>query len=205
MAIFITCLKAFPLQNNPDSETYPVPAESPEAWIRPICIQTSPVLWIQFIESGSGSSISSESGYGSGSESGSRVLMSKNWKKHSWKLFYILFWSKIAIDLFLGLHKGRPSYRRSHQPSKESIQHFKGWNLLTVLNFSVSFLPSWIRIHNTAKHCKWAWCPNRKRKGCVSSPYLDLLFLVRLPDTYTRELGTENTEITPALFLNHRQ
>jgi hypothetical protein len=38
-----------------------------------------------------------------------------------------------------------------------------------------------------------------------SSPCLDLLFLVRLPDTYTRELGTENTEITPALFLTNRQ
>jgi hypothetical protein len=31
---------------------------------------------------------------------------------------------KIAIYLSLGLHKGRPSYRRG-QPSKENIQHFK--------------------------------------------------------------------------------
>ncbi len=34
----------------------------------------------------------------------------------------ITFWSKIAIYLYLGLHKGRPSYRRSLQPSKENIQ-----------------------------------------------------------------------------------
>jgi hypothetical protein len=30
---------------------------------------------------------------------------------------------------FLGLHKGRPSYRSSHQPSKENIKHFKRWKL----------------------------------------------------------------------------
>jgi hypothetical protein len=33
--------------------------------------------------------------------------------------------SKIAIFLSLGLRKGCPSYRRSLQPSKENIQHFK--------------------------------------------------------------------------------
>jgi hypothetical protein len=38
--------------------------------------------------------------------------------------FYIFFCSKIAIYLSLGLFKGRPSYRRSLQPSKENIQHF---------------------------------------------------------------------------------
>jgi hypothetical protein len=31
--------------------------------------------------------------------------------------------SQIAIYLSPGLHKGRPSYRRSLQPSKENIQH----------------------------------------------------------------------------------
>jgi hypothetical protein len=41
----------------------------------------------------------------------------------------------------------------------------------------------------------------KKLKGVCLSPCLDLLFLVRLPDTYTRELGTENTENTAALFL----
>jgi hypothetical protein len=29
------------------------------------------------------------------------------------------------LMLFLGLHKGRPIYRRSLQPPKENIQHFK--------------------------------------------------------------------------------
>jgi hypothetical protein len=33
--------------------------------------------------------------------------------------------SKTTIYLSLGLHKGCPSYRRSLQPSKENIQHFK--------------------------------------------------------------------------------
>ncbi len=60
------------------------------------------------------------------------------------------FDKKIVIYLSLGLHKGRPSYRRSLQPSKENIHHFKRWNLLAVSYFSGSFLSSWI--HNTASH-----------------------------------------------------
>jgi hypothetical protein len=51
--------------------------------------------------------------------------MTKNWKKFTAGKFFILFSTKIAIYLSLGLHKGRPSYRRSLQPSKENIQHFK--------------------------------------------------------------------------------
>ncbi len=38
------------------------------------------------------------------------------------------FLSNTAISLSLGFHKGRPSYRRSLQPSKGNIQHFKTWN-----------------------------------------------------------------------------
>jgi hypothetical protein len=34
------------------------------------------------------------------------------------------FFSKIAFYLSLGLHKGRPSYRRSLHLSKEKIHHF---------------------------------------------------------------------------------
>jgi hypothetical protein len=37
-----------------------------------------------------------------------------------------------------------PSYRRSHQPWKENIQHFKKWNSLTFSYFCGLFLPSWI-------------------------------------------------------------
>jgi hypothetical protein len=36
-----------------------------------------------------------------------------------------IFLIKIAIYLSLGLHKGRPSYRRSLQPSKKKLLHFK--------------------------------------------------------------------------------
>ncbi len=56
-----------------------------------------------------------------------------------------MFWSKNAIYLSLGLHKVRPSYRRSLQLSKEAIQHFKH-ELLKFFYFCGSFLPSWIRI-----------------------------------------------------------
>ncbi len=46
--------------------------------------------------------------------------MTKNKKKiYSWNIIYI-FLSKIAIYLSLGLHKGRPSYRRSLQTWKKT-------------------------------------------------------------------------------------
>jgi hypothetical protein len=56
---------------------------------------------------GCGSSISSESGYGS------RGLMTKNFKK-----IQLTFFSKIAKKAFI-------KDGRSLQPSKENIQHFK--------------------------------------------------------------------------------
>ncbi len=55
----------------------------------------------------------------------------------------IYFFSKIAICLFLGLHKGRPMYRRSLRPSKENI-HFCG-----------SFLPFWIWIRVPNPDLDW--------------------------------------------------
>ncbi len=73
-------------------------------------------------------------------------------KKYNWQFLYLFFISKIAINLSLGLHKGRPSYRRSLHPSNENIQHFTRWNLLTVLYFSLLFLPSRIRIHNIGRN-----------------------------------------------------
>ncbi len=65
--------------------------------------------------------------------------------------FFLISWSKTAIYLSPGLLKGRPSYKRNLQSSKENIQHFKKWNLLTFLYFLRSFSPCWIRIYNTAK------------------------------------------------------
>ncbi len=44
-----------------------------------------------------------------------------------------------AISLSLGLHKGRPSYKRSLQLSKENIQHFEIWYLLIFLLLWVVF------------------------------------------------------------------
>ncbi len=43
---------------------------------------------------------------------------------------------------------GRPGYRRSLWPSKENIQHFKRWNLITAFCFCGSLVPSWIRIQS---------------------------------------------------------
>ncbi len=75
---------------------------------------------------------------GSGfSESGSRFrifgwiaiqIRTKNYRRKKNLLFFFI---KNGNYLSLGLHNGRPSFRRSLQPSKENIQHFKTWNLLT--------------------------------------------------------------------------
>jgi hypothetical protein len=57
-----------------------------------------------------------------------RIQGFKNQKlknNYTWKIFFIFFGSKNTIYLSLGLHKERPSYRRSLQLSKEAIQHFK--------------------------------------------------------------------------------
>ncbi len=48
----------------------------------------------------------------------------KNWQLKKSDIFSF-FCSKIAIYLSLGLQKGGPNYRRSLQPSKENIKHFK--------------------------------------------------------------------------------
>ena len=73
--------------------------------------------------------------------------MTKNWEKnYSWKKINF-FGSKLGtIYLSLGLHKERPSNRRSLQLSKEAIQHFKTWTLKKNFYFCGSFLPFWIRI-----------------------------------------------------------
>jgi hypothetical protein len=66
--------------------------------------------------SGHGPGNSSESG------SGSRVFMTKFKEKNTAENFLNFFFgSKILIYLSLGHHKGRLSYRRSLQPSKENI------------------------------------------------------------------------------------
>jgi hypothetical protein len=63
------------------------------------------VLWIRIgFSADPGSSFVSGSSFGSDS----RVLMTKNCE---------------ILQLKLGLHKGRPSYMRSIQPSKENIQY----------------------------------------------------------------------------------
>jgi hypothetical protein len=56
-------------------------------------------------------------------QSRSRALMTKNKiKKLQLKFFFLI---KTTIYLSLGLHKERPSYKRSLQLSKEAIQHFR--------------------------------------------------------------------------------
>ncbi len=97
-----------------------------------------------FISSGSGSSILSRIPIRIRIQSGSRALMTKNWRRKITAGKKIKFFLKIYLSL--GLHKERPSYRRSLQLSKEVIQDFKTWTLKKFFFFCGSFLPSWIRI-----------------------------------------------------------
>ncbi len=89
----------------------------------------------------SGSRIFSNCGSGSGSGSRSRVLMTKNWKTFTAEKKFLFFWSKLAIYFSLGLHKERPSFRRSLQHSNKVIQHFKHENSLFFSIFVVHFCP----------------------------------------------------------------
>jgi hypothetical protein len=85
--------------------------------------------------------------YGSYPDSSRRLSPLQNLKRiYNWKKLKI-FLSKISFYLTVDLHKGRQSYRRSLQPSKENIQHFKTWNLLNFFYFYSSFLPSCILDH----------------------------------------------------------
>ncbi len=69
-------------------------------------------------------------------------------KMYSLKKFNI-FLFQILISLSQGLHKGQPSYRRSLQPSKENIQHFK---MLFLNFFVVHFCPPGSGFNPDQKH-----------------------------------------------------
>ncbi len=59
--------------------------------------------------------------------------MTKNFKNLTAEQNFDIFF--IAIYLSFSPHKGRTSYRRSRQPSKENIQYFKTWNFSTFFYF----------------------------------------------------------------------
>ncbi len=95
-----------------------------------------------------------------------------------------------------GRKTGRPSYSRSLQPSKQNIQHFKKWNLLTFLCLWVIFdLPDpdyesgsgygsrtplspdptriLIRIHSTAaQYCVNVWLVKTWAGSCLDYYFL---------------------------------
>ncbi len=81
--------------------------------------------------------------YGSGWFWWPKIKEINSWK-FGIKFFYIKncslpFWS-------LGLRKGCTRYRRSFQPSKANIQHFKTCKFFTFFYFCGSFLPLWIQL-----------------------------------------------------------
>ncbi len=67
-----------------------------------------------------------------------RVLMTKNLKKtYSWKFFYQKLQFTYHIPS-LGLHKGRPSYRKSLQPSKREHPTLQSMKFLNPFCFGES-------------------------------------------------------------------
>jgi hypothetical protein len=71
--------------------------------------------------------------------SGSRALMTKKFKQMTSEKKKKKFCTKTTMYLSLGLHKERPSYRRSLQLSKEAIQTSKHELKKTILLLCVIF------------------------------------------------------------------
>ncbi len=113
----------------------------------------------------------------------------QNWKITAVKLLFIFFGSKMAIYLSLDLHKGCTSYRRSLQPSKENIQHFKTWKFFTFFHICGSFLPSGIRVRiriqnadpepATQINADWLRLVYTDQFGCFIQVSLKILFAIR--------------------------
>ncbi len=98
-----------------------------------------------FISFGSGSSILGWIPIRIRIQSGSRSLMTKNWKNYSWKNFFL---SKTAIYLFLGLHIKYVQVTEEAFSSQKRPSNTSKHELLQIFfYFCGPFLPSWIRIH----------------------------------------------------------
>ncbi len=79
---------------------------------------------------------------GSGTSSGARVLMTKNFNKFTAGKRFLIKYCNLLIPRPPGT-----GYRRSLQPSKENIQHFKTIKIIYFFSsFEGHFCPSWI--HN---------------------------------------------------------
>ncbi len=101
-------------------------------------------------------------------QSGSRVLMTKNWRKNTAEKFGLTFFkSKIAIFLCL-------RYRRNFQPSKENIQHFKKGKFI---NF---FLCLWVIFALLDPDCE---------SGYASREPIAYGSITLLQTTLTRDIG----------------
>ncbi len=73
--------------------------------------------------------------------------MTKNWrKKFTAEKKIIFFSSKTIIYLSLGLHKGRPGYKKKPSALKRENSALQNMKFLNFFYFCGSFFPSWIRI-----------------------------------------------------------
>ncbi len=99
-----------------------------------------------FIFSGSGSSSLGWTPIRIRIQSGSRALMTKNWKKITAECFFYFFYDQTAIYLSLGLHKDVQVIEEAFSSQKRPSNTSKHELLQIFVYFCGSFLPSWIRI-----------------------------------------------------------
>ncbi len=93
--------------------------------------------------------------------------MTKNLKKIIAGKLFILFWSKIAIYFFLGIHKGCTSLH----PLKEKIQHFETWKFFTFFFFFFSFMSNFCPLRSGSSNSK-----NQKILIRINNPERDSPF-----------------------------
>jgi hypothetical protein len=105
--------------------------------------------------------------------SGSRVLMTNNWKKYSWKKIY-LFFDQIAIDWSLGLLKDVQAILEAFSPQKRTSSTSKH-EIFELFSIFVGHPLTWqnpdpIRIRNTVLNTTYIQFPS----------YLNLLLFLIL-------------------------
>ncbi len=116
----------------------------------------------------------------------------------------MLWIKKVAIYLSLRLCKGRPGYRRSLQPSKENIQHFKTWNFSTFFSIFVGhFCPpgsgstDLIKSRSNPDPEHWHSATNKRSNlKCVIPVLPDEFFFIRehLTSSCIRHCGNPENE-----------
>ncbi len=140
-------------------------------------------------------------GSGSGSSSGSRVLMTKNWKNLKLKkikaeIFFFMFWIKNCNFLILRPLKRTPKLQEKPSALKRKHPAIQNMKFLYFFFFCGSFLPSWIRLSQ-----RDGWLSSRR---CVAKPARWVAKLI--PACLLRQLsGFESRHLSKTQNGRHKQ